>query len=235
MAVPILQTLVGLIFVLLGLVMAGKPPTTKREQWLCRSIFIFLGLLLLTLSWIQFRNEQKKEAALSQKLQAFTASQSAAQPPPENAAVMGDANQSKLEHKYQNLVRNRPTNSSLAPDVRERIIIATAKLDRDAQALEQMPSAEASGAAQAAKDKILPYFEYTVVTLAWPCRKRRPGRAEGGQIGFGLPGLPDDLSAADAKAGKRSRKNVAEIKFQANAAWGFQINFAEVVTPKYPL
>jgi len=230
MAVPILQTLVGLIFVLLGMALAARPLTTKTEQWLCRAIFICLGSLLLALSWIQYRSEQRKETAFRAKIQALNTNQIVVQPPLEKGSGIVESNQFELQQKYQSVLTELATNPSLAPNLRERIIIATAKIGRDAQALKLIPSDEALSAAQSAKDKILPYFDYAIKSLE--AMSEKEAGLKGDKSVLIYLGLPEDLSP-DAKEGKRSRKNAAEIKFRANTDWDFQIYFAEAVTPQY--
>ena len=122
------------------------------------------------------------------------------------------------------------TNSSLPPKVREHIIITTAKLGKDAQALKQAPNDEALSAALSVRDKILPYFDDAIKSLANLSEKE--AAAKGDKSVLNYQGLPSELSPA-AQAGKRFRKNAAEIKFQKNAGWDFQIEFAETVSPKY--
>src|SRR5271155_423715 len=105
MAVPILQTLVGVIFVLLGMAMANRPPATKKEQWLYRGIFIFLGFLFASLAWIQFNIEQKKADYLNEKIdalevQALHTNQTVVRQPLENESGAIKSNLLDLRQKY---------------------------------------------------------------------------------------------------------------------------------------
>jgi hypothetical protein len=230
MAVPILQTLVALILVLLGVDTANNPPTTITARRSYLAIFIFLGLLLLSLSWIQYRNVQRKEAAFHAQAPVFQVQPAIVPPAPEKESPAIDSNQLALQQKYQSVLGELATNPSLAPNVREHIIIATAKLGRDAQALKQAPSDEVLSAAQSARDKLLPYFDYAIKSLA--ALSEKEAGLKGDKSDLIYQGLPQELSP-EAQAGKRSRKNAAEIKFEKNAGWNFQIEFAEVVTPQY--
>ena len=231
MAVTVLQILVGLIFVLLGMALAGKPPTTKREQWLCRSIFIFLGLLLVALSWIQYRNEQKSELALREKLLMANASHPAsAEQPPQKETGVPETNQLELQQQYHNLLDELATNSSIAPDVRERIIIATAKLRREDRPSQPVPSASAINAAQMTRERALPFFDYAIHILAAMSDKQ--AAIAGDKSLFNYQGFPADLSP-DAKGGRQSRRNLAEVKLRANPGFEFQVYFAESVLPQY--
>jgi hypothetical protein len=230
MAVPILQTLVALILVLLGVDTANIPPTTNKARLIYRAIFIFLGVLILTLSWIQYRNDQKKEAAFRAKIQATATNQIIVQPPPEKAVGIIDSNQLELQQKYLALLREVTTNVLVAPELREHLVLAMAKLAREAEGLKQVPGEEALSAAQSAREKILPFFDDAIRSLG--AMSEKEAVLKGDKSVMNYLGLPDDLSL-DARAGRRFRKNAAEIKFQKNADWDFQINFTEVVVPQY--
>jgi hypothetical protein len=136
MAAPILQTLVGLIFVLLGIAMAGKPPATRKEQWLYRGIFIFLGFLFASLAWIQFKNEQRQEAYFNEKIQAIEiqalhANQIIVRQPPRKESGAIKSNLFDLQQKYYSLLSELETNPSIDPNFRERIIVTKTKFERD--------------------------------------------------------------------------------------------------------
>ena len=115
-------------------------------------------------------------------------------------------------------------NRSIAPDVRERIIVTTAK------ALQQAAPEEDFNAAQSVRDKVLPYFDYAIKSLAAMSQEQAVLKRDKSVLDY--HGLPQEFSP-DAKAGKRSRITAGEIKFQNNPDWDFQINFAEVAKPQY--
>jgi hypothetical protein len=136
MLIPILQSLVTLLFGFIGIEMANKPPTTKGEQWRYRLAFILAGVVFLALSWIGFAQAANKEAKAAKK-------------------VAGDAktiqtisnNQTNLEQtfhaKFDNLQSNLlafqmqqreiemtlATNSTYDSKVRERVIASHEKLE----------------------------------------------------------------------------------------------------------
>jgi hypothetical protein len=246
MAVPILQILVGLIVALSGLAMAGKAPTTKKEQWTYRGIFLFLGVVLLALAWMQFLSLSHFQTLAMQNMAVSTTPQrplissqpaetvSAApeQIPAQTAASVAappPAAAFQLQEKYATLLRNLSKDPSLPPDARERIIIATAKLGQEAQALKQ-PSPEVLLAAESAKAKILPIFDYAIKSLAAMSDKVAAQKGDKSMLDY--QGLPEELHP-EGRDGQRARKSAAEIRFQSNPGWDFQVYFAEKVMPHY--
>src|SRR5665213_1685791 len=129
MAVPIIQSIIGVVLVLLGIDTAKNPPTTAKMLWLYRATFSVLGVLFLSLSWIQYRNEQIKAAAALERIQTLTVHQITAQtiPHPEPMPAGLSSNQIDFEKKYQTLLDELAANKSLDPNLRERMIIARAK------------------------------------------------------------------------------------------------------------
>lgn len=230
MAVPALQILVGLILVLLGIGLAAKPLTTKRDQWVCRSLFIFLGVLLGALSWIQYRNVQNMEAFLREKLlTANTPPPTVAEQLPQRETGVSETNHLELQ-QYHDLLEELAGNTSLAPDVREKIIIATAKLRHEDRIAHPAPSSSAIIAAQMTREKALPMFDYAIHQLEAISEKQ--AAMEGDKTLINYQGFPVDLSP-DAKNGKQSRRSIAEVRLRGNAAFDFQVYFAESVLPKY--
>jgi hypothetical protein len=138
MAAPILQTLVGLIFVLLGIAMANKPPAARSEQWLYRGLFISLGFLFAALAWIPYKNELKKEAEASEKIQALEVqshhtNQIIVQVPQKDDLAI-KSNLLNLQLKYYSLLCELETNPSIDPNFRERIIITKTEFERHTSA-----------------------------------------------------------------------------------------------------
>lgn len=209
---------------LLGIALAGKPPTTKGEQWLYRLVFIFAGLLVVTLSWIQYIKDERRFADLQDSMPTAnvaltgTTVQSPS-PAPEKQPAAVPSKPLELQQKYATLLRNLSRDPSLTPDVRERIVIATAQLNREADALKQTP-----------RDGLMPYFQYAMNTLAGLSEKE--AAAKGDKSVESYYGVPENLNA-DGKTGKRSQMNVGEVKFQNNPEWSFQVIFAETTAPKY--
>jgi hypothetical protein len=245
MAVPILQTIVGVVLVLLGIDAAKNPPTTRNMLWLYRVMFIVLGALFLSLNWIQYRTEQVKEAAVSARIQALSARQTQikaeaktetkaaeVKPPEAPPAVktVPDPKQVDYEQKYVALLNELSTNTALNPNLRERLIITKAQLGRGNNAPAETRPAPDFSAARLVRERALPYFDYGIKTLA--AISDEEGRLNGDVCLSTYQGLPSDLSA-EAKAGSRSRTSVGEIKFQRNTRWNFKIELAETATPQY--
>lgn len=260
MVITVLQALVCLIFVLLGIDTANKPPTTEKARWIYRVMFVFLGCLLLTLTELRARNTPAKvvtvvQAATNSEPRTEQSEQAAvdttiAQQTFEKQTAIIQSNQFELQEKYQTLLNELATNSSLAPIYRERIVITKAKLEQingqaselknweaqlrgglaEASTVTKIRSLKDSSDAQNSKDKVLPYFDDAVQSLA--VLSEKAARLKGDKSLVVFQGLPQDLSA-DAKAGKRATIDAGEIKFQTNADWDFKINFAEELTPEY--
>lgn len=210
--------------------MAGKFPATKKERWLHRGTFIFLGALLLALTWIQFKNEQKKEAVADEKVPAINNNPTVVRQPPQKESQSVEPNQTALQEKYQSLLSELATNRSLDPNLRERIIIAKTKLERETRGSNSIQPEMDLSAAQSAKNKILPYFDYAIKTLAEMSDNESVMKRDKSVLIY--RGLPGDLNPG-SNAGKRFMKNAAEIKLQKNADWDFKIDFAEELEPEY--
>jgi hypothetical protein len=255
MAVTVLQILVGVIFVLLGIATANTPPSTKKEQWLCRVLFIFLGFLLLTLVWMQSKTGQQRAADTVEMVQTPGRNQTAIdqtelQQTFQRESGTIESNQLDLQQKYQGLLGELAANPSLDPNLRERLVVARAKMEKvEAQVLElknweanlrdglkeartvkQIQGEMDWSAAQSVKNKTLPFFDEAVKSLAAMSEKEAVLKGDRSILIY--QGLPHDLSP-EAKAGKRCSQNAAEIKFQTDAAWDFKIDFVEELMPEY--
>jgi len=263
MVITVLQGLVCLVFVLLGIDTANKPPTTDKARWIYRVVFVVLGGLLVALTYFQDRNARQTVVRVVEQAPP-PARPPARSPEAEQAAVdetllrqsfekqsaVIQSNQFELQQKYQSLLNDLATNSTLAPGFRERIIITKARLEKiDSQANElknwaarlrggleeastvtQIRSEKDSSDAQNSKDKVLPYFDQAVQSLAVLSEKAALLKGDKSVVHF--QGLPQDLSSA-AKAGKRAEIDAGEIRFQTNADWDFKIDFAEELGPEY--
>jgi hypothetical protein len=161
-----------------------------------------------------------------------------------------ESNQTDLEQKYQGLLNDLSTNASLDPNLKERVIIAKARLEaanaqlaelkrweaglkgglKEASVLKQAQLQGSSVEAQAIKDKVLPYFDEAVKSLQELSEKA--AKLRGDESSSTYAGLPEEVSP-EAMAGKRFRMNAAEIKFQNNDRWNFKVEFVEELTPDY--
>jgi hypothetical protein len=261
MVTTVLQALVCLVFVLLGIDTANKPPITEKARWVYRVIFMVLGGLLLTLSYL--RDQEAKANALKELQKIRTASGASGQESEqstvdrtilqqtfERQSAVIQSNQFELQAKYQELLNELATNSALAPGIHERIIITKARLDRiesqanDLKNWEErlrggLEEARAVGQIRGEKDsgdaqstKAKVLPYFDAAVKSLAVLSEKAALLKGDKSVVLFQGLPQNLSAA-ARAGKRSQVEAGEIKFQTNTDWDFKINFAEELSPEY--
>lgn len=172
------------------------------------------------------------------------------QPTLARATRIAESNRAELQEKYQKLVRNVLTNGPMDPMAREQVVIAEAKLKAanseledlrrwesslkgglvEAGLLKQLDLENQTSEAQATKDKVTPFFEGAIRSLAEMSQKE--ARLKGDECVVHYAGVPMALSA-EAKLGRRFKTNVAEIRFDKDARWDFKAEFVEELTPDY--
>lgn len=254
MVILVLQILICIVFVLLGIDIANRPPMTRERRWLYRWFFIFLGFLLVCLTEIQFKLVHRAPSAPAANVAGPDPGARRIASEQEKAlaheAGVVKSNFTDLREQYQKLLADLATNASLDPNVRERVIIANARLQKingqmtdlkhweanlkgqlkEAGLLKQIELSKDLDDAQSVKNKVLPCFDFAIKSLAEMSEKE--ARLKGDKSVLTYPGLPADLSS-EAKAGKRASINAAEIHFQTNSDWNFKIAFVEALAPDY--
>lgn len=162
MEIPVLQILISLIFVLVGFEVARRPPQTRRSRWFFSCFFIVLGILLVCLTRIEYRNLQGAEIRIAERgeiidrlAEALARAQQARLKPVkvEPAVVQAslaretrivESNRADLQEKYRSLVRKVLTNGPADPGAREQMVIAEAKLKAASSELEDLRRWETS-------------------------------------------------------------------------------------------
>ncbi len=144
MVIKVLQVLVCLVFVLLGIDTANKPPTTEKARWVYRAVFVVLGGLLLALAYFHDKDVENNSLQAMEKIRAAAPVQAASSQETEQSLVdrtmaeqsfekqsaVIQSNQFELQQKYEGLLNELATNAALGPNIHERIIITKAKLDK---------------------------------------------------------------------------------------------------------
>ncbi len=263
MVITVLQTLVCMVFVLLGIDTANKPPITEKARWAHRVIFAILGALLLTLTYLQMKNISAKRAPVAVAVQTPATN---AAVPPETEEVMADrailqqrfekesatiqSNQFALQQQYQGLLNELATNAALGATMHERIIVTKAKLDQI-----QSQATDLRNWEEQLRGGLKEARTLTVIRSA-----KEAGDAQStkdkvlpyfDQAVRALAVLSEKAAllkgdksviefhglpqtlSSEARTGRRRQIDAGDIHFQNQPAWDFKINFAEQLAPEY--
>ena len=240
MTMALLQTLIGLIFVGVGIEMANKAPTTQRARWIYRSIFIFLGLVLLAFTWIQYGDQQRKEKESAKQIQTLNINQTNLEHTFKTKIDVLQTNLSAFQEEQQNIEMQLATNSAYDPNLRERIIASHEKYNnlnlqtddlnawaaglrghlKDKRAAAQIQKEKEMAANQAFYKQNLPYFEDAIMILTNLLGKAATQIHDKAVVTYG--GLPTIIAPDVVET------NVGEIKFQTNADWDFKISIGQI-------
>lgn len=116
--------------------MANKPPTTSKERWVFRSIFITAGVAFLALSWIGFYQAAKKELQAEKK---HSDDEKTIRQINNNQTNLQNTFRAKFDNLQSNLLAFQSqqreiemalaTNSTYSPSLREGVITTHEKLE----------------------------------------------------------------------------------------------------------